>query len=219
MPNTSPDNIYYPDTSAAHNQPAYMGTHASSVQAALDKRQRGSYVWSNATGRSNQTGMAEGAEGYQLDTKTEYKYENGAWRLATPYAEFNSASKTIAAAGNNALGAMSIDTSQSTSTTFVSGSGFNFITLNDPGIYSISCYIVASSGLSTGSYGLMTKTANSTVFADQLSRSTFANDNVTMLSRPFFRSTVSGQPIYFWAAIPTTESRTFTATVSVGRLG
>lgn len=218
MPVTSPDNIFYPDTSAAQNQAAYMATHSSSVQSALSARQRYTYVWANDSARNSQLGMTTGSTGYQLDTKTEYKYENGFWRLATPYAEFMSANKTITSDGYSTLGDITINSGLSTSTTFATSSA-NVITFTDPGIYSISAFTVASVAAGSAFVMLGTSTQATTNFAFQISRGPFANDNVNMLVMPFYRTTAPGSSIYFYVAKPTTQSIAFYSTIRIGRLG
>jgi hypothetical protein len=57
---------------------------ATSVQAALDSlvnnnRQVQTYIWANAAARTAQTGMLEGAIGYQSDTDVYYSYSGTAW--------------------------------------------------------------------------------------------------------------------------------------------
>lgn len=83
MPTTSPDNIYYADSSTAMSAEAISAAVATSVQDALDSkvndtRQIQSFVWANAAARTAQTGMAEGDWGYQQDTDVTYRYTT-AW--------------------------------------------------------------------------------------------------------------------------------------------
>lgn len=143
MPTTSPDNISYPDINTVQDQPAYMGAHASSVQAALSMRQRYTYVWANDAARAAATGMTAGSLGYQLDTKTEYKYENGSWRLATAYVEYDTSNVTIPNA-TYVQPPFTLNAANSTSTTFTSYVSPGIITITDPGIYAFSWYFEMS---------------------------------------------------------------------------
>lgn len=80
MANSTPDSIYYPvGTDSVTPLHTIFANLASSVQNALNKRQRFGYVWANATARAAQTGMSAGATGYQIDTKTEYLYDGTNW--------------------------------------------------------------------------------------------------------------------------------------------
>lgn len=87
MPTTSPDNIYYADTSTSMSAEAISAAEATSVQAALNAkinntRQIQSFVWANAAARTAQTGMNEGDWGFQQDTDVTYRYANATW---SPY--------------------------------------------------------------------------------------------------------------------------------------
>jgi hypothetical protein len=137
MPSTSPDNIYYPDINAAQNQPAYMGTHATSVQTALSLRQRYSFIWANDAARLAQTGMTEGSIAYQVDSKTEYQYENGIWRLGTPHVEFTS-SASIPNASPTLAGVFSVDNTRTSAPTMATPFSNGVINVSLPGIYAIS---------------------------------------------------------------------------------
>lgn len=197
MPNTSPDNIYYPDTAAAQNQPAYMGTHAGSVQVALDKRQRGTYIWANATARTNQTGMAEGAEGYQLDTKTEYKYENGAWRLATAHAVFT-ATKQLPPDQDALVGAFTLTSNLSSSTTMVTTNGDGSLVIADPGIYAIgsTSFVNTTGGVGTAIYADL-RIGSVGAIPYYRGTATYPGSQLASVSAPNVRTTASGTQIYF----------------------
>jgi len=89
MPTTTPDNIYYADSSTAMSAETISAAEATSVQAALDglinnNRQVQTYIWANAAARTAQTGMLEGAIGYQSDTDVYYSYTGAAWVLLVP---------------------------------------------------------------------------------------------------------------------------------------
>lgn len=84
MPTTSPDGIYYADSSTAMSAEAISAAEATSVQDALtslvrDNRQIQTFVWADATARGAQAGMIAGDEGYQTDTAITYRYSGSAW--------------------------------------------------------------------------------------------------------------------------------------------
>ncbi|MGK3946137.1 hypothetical protein ABK046_48280, partial [Streptomyces caeruleatus] len=79
MPTTSPDGIYFADGATAMSAESISAAEATSVQDALDdlvhdNRQLQAYDWANSAARTAQTGMTEGAIGYQRDTDTYYTY-------------------------------------------------------------------------------------------------------------------------------------------------
>lgn len=218
MPSTSPDNIYYPDISAAQNQPGYMGTHATSVQVALSARQRYTYVWANATARNSQTGMTEGSVGYQLDTRTEYQYENGSWRLATPHIEF-----TATATATNGVvtlaGTFSIDTTVSSSTLMATAASNGVITLTDPGIYAISTLsAIAGTVPVTGrSFLDLATTSNDTGL---LIRSSInVGEDKGSISMPNLRVTGSGVTLYFKLFQTSGADRSMSTRARITRIG
>lgn len=195
MPSTSPDSIYYPDISAAQNQPGYMGTHATSVQVALSARQRYTYVWANATARTAQAGMTEGSVGYQLDTKTEYKYENGVWRLATPHAEFTS-TRAVPPTTLTQLGNFSLDAAASTATNIATPGGDGIIVLANAGLYAVST-LTQFNGPSAQNRSFI-DLANSADDSLLLIRSSINNsEDKGSISLPNLNSRAAGTPLYF----------------------
>lgn len=114
-----------------------MAVHASSVQTALSKRQRFSYVWANDAARTAQTGMTEGSTAYQIDTKTEYQYENGVWRLATPHVEMT-ASASVPVASPTLAGTFTIDNARTSAPTMATPFSNGVINVSLPGIYAVS---------------------------------------------------------------------------------
>lgn len=80
MATTTPDSIYYPlGTDAVAPLNTVFAAQATSVQAALNTRQRKSYRWTNTAARTAQVGMVAGDTGYQVDTKAEYLYDGTSW--------------------------------------------------------------------------------------------------------------------------------------------
>lgn len=213
MPNTSPDNINYPDTSFAQNQPAYMATHASSVQAAFDKRQRYSYYWANATARTSQTGMTEGSLGYQVDTKTDYQYDNGAWRLSVEHAEFN-ATMTVNGATVTTLGAFSYISANTTSTSFVTPAGSGLLSIANPGLYAVSSYTYIQAAATARSFVELFPQGGPNL--QRVSIPT--GEDAGSLSLPNLRVTSAGQNYLFNVYQQSGATRTVTSTVRITRI-
>jgi hypothetical protein len=89
VPTTSPDGIYYPDAATSAAFEAALAQLAGSVQDAFDSsredRQLQTFDWANSSERASQTGMTEGAIGYQRDTDVYYTYTGTIWApLITP---------------------------------------------------------------------------------------------------------------------------------------
>lgn len=78
---TSPDNIAKWTLQDPGSFVQASQTQGDSVQAALAKRQRFTYVWANDSERTSQTGMVEGSLGYQIDTQVDWIYRNSNWRV------------------------------------------------------------------------------------------------------------------------------------------
>lgn len=224
MPTTLPDNIYYPDISAAQNQPAYTGTLASSVQTALNARQRYTYVWTNAAALNAQTGMTEGSIGYRLDTKTEYQYENGAWRVATPHEEYMAANRTTPTTTLTSAGNMAVQAGDSTSLLVGTPTGLNGgITITDPGIYAISTLSSVTNPSSGGSVAVNGRSFLDVAFttgADSLYRSSInAGEDKGSIAVPNLRLPGAGTPIYFkhYLTVPITVN--VSTLVRITRIG
>lgn len=134
---TSPDGIALWTNSDPVSLVQESQTQGATIQAALNKRERYDFVWAISSERTSQTGMVQGNRGYQIDTKSEYIYDNSAWRLNTPHAEFT-ASKSIPTASQVGIGTLSIDSPASTSSTFVTAIADGQIRIVEPGIYGIT---------------------------------------------------------------------------------
>lgn len=81
MPVTSPDSIYYADTSTTDSVVAISAAEATSVQAALvARRAQVNFKWANAAARTAATGMSINDLGYQVDTNITYRYDGSAWK-------------------------------------------------------------------------------------------------------------------------------------------
>lgn len=192
---TSPDNI----AAWTNQDPASIvqesQTQAASIQAALAKRQRYDYVWPTSAERTAQTGMTQGSRGYQVDTKTEYLYDNSNWRLAVSYGEWSRVSGfSVPNASETTLTGLSIDTGLSTDTTFVTvNSGTGVITLVNPGVYAMSLTIGSLSSLGSTNYGAIRP--DNTGSLPPISLSGFTA-GATTVSVPFYRTASSNVTLY-----------------------
>lgn len=83
MPTTTPDAIYFADSSTSMSAEAISAAEATSVQNAFDAfrefRQIQTFVWADSGARGSQAGMSEGDMGYQLDTDMYYYYSGSVW--------------------------------------------------------------------------------------------------------------------------------------------
>lgn len=84
MPTTTPDGIYFADSSTSMSAEAISAAEATSVQDAFtafrEFRQIQTFVWADAAERALQAGMSEGDMGYQSDTKIYYLYNGASWK-------------------------------------------------------------------------------------------------------------------------------------------
>lgn len=215
MPNTTPDNIFYSDTTTPLSLNTISSAEATSVQEALNKRQRYEFVWANAAARTAQTGMVAGSTGYQLDTKSEYVYDAGSWRLQLSYAEYLQSGTTsvLGATFTNFTG-LTLNGPLSSDSTFTAVSGGNIV-IAQPGIYSMSMYCTMT-GPGTGAFMEFTADAARTqVLA--IGGFILGGGNVAV---PFYRTTVPNQTIYLWVFQNTGATQTVSAgALRIGRLG
>jgi hypothetical protein len=194
MPTTSPDNIYMQDPLLPFDPVSHSILQAVSVQNALNLRERFSFVWANQAEREAQQYMITGSTGYQLDTKSEYKYEGNTWRLATPHMEFYS-SVAIANSAVYNLGTFTVDTTASTSSTMAAPGGNGIILISDPGIYAVGTVTKMLSSAATGRTFLdLTKVS---LGADQQRVSLTVGEDTGSISKPNVRITVANSPLYF----------------------
>lgn len=136
---TSPDAIAMWDNGDPTSIVQESQTQGASIQAALSKRERFDFVWANSSERTGQTGMVQGSRGYQVDTKSEYIYDNSAWRLALSHAEFT-ASVSIPNASGSLCGVFTLDPTTTTNSTFVVPGTTGVLIVADPGIYAVSTH-------------------------------------------------------------------------------
>lgn len=135
---TTPDNIVVWTTADPTSVVAESQTQATSIQAAFDKRQRYDFVWDDSADRTAQTGMVQGSRGYQIDTATEYMYDNSNWRLFTPHIEFTASKGSFANGVVTLVGNFSLDNTPTTDANLAVPGGDGIITIARPGLYAVS---------------------------------------------------------------------------------
>lgn len=214
MPTTSPDNVYFTSGTQPESSENESSIQASSIQAALSVRQRKSFIWANDADRGTSSGMSQGDEGYQLDTKQRWEFDNGAWRLSLPYAEFSQGNKAVPANTYTAWDGLTINSSASTSTDFAIASSAG-ITLVNPGIYSIWIRGNAS-GWAQNNASFVNLTLDAAHASSEAIGNAAAGN--ALVSVPFLRTTAPNTILYFWVqsavALPA-----FFGTIRIGRVG
>jgi len=220
MATTSPDSVYFLTGTQPQSLENYSATLASSVQGALALRERYSFVWADATEQGSQTGMVTGSTGYRTDIKTEYIYENSAWRLKTPHAEFTS---TITANDGvwTSLGGLNMDSGLSTSTVFATSLGNNGgLVITDPGIYSISTFTTANGATANVTTVQMSSALNPNTTSARIIRGPFVNgDDTASIGLPNLRVASSGYTVYFNILNNTGASRQMVNRIRITRIG
>lgn len=211
MGTTSPDSIYFPDTSTPWATTSDFSVLASSVQTALNARQRYEYVWATATQRTAQAGMRVGDTGFQLDTKSEYIYDTGGWRLRFSYVEYSGSGSVTNV--TYVAPVLSVNSGNSTDTTFTSNPSAGVITFAQPGIYSIAG--ICSTGGAVGTTNFLyftTDVGHSNAVAISPFTALVANTNA-----PFFRTTAANTNLYIWLYQSSGSTQTMATTIRIGR--
>lgn len=217
MPTTSPDNIFYEDTTTTYGDATNQALQSQSVQSALDKREGYNFVWAIAADRTAQTGMVQGSTGYQIDTQSLYVFDAGSWRLQLSYADFSSPLTNTANGSYVATGTYTINTGTSSDTNFVTASG-NLLTLVRPGIYSLSVFAATAGAGLTGQSNVMVCEGPAASLATQLTRGYFDGGLAAMAALPFYRSTAANQVLSVWIFDDGAATQVRT-TARIGRLG
>ena len=216
---TSPDNIPMWQLSDAASLTQESQTQGAAIQAAFNKRMRSTYVWPTSAERTAQTGMVQGSLGYQVDTRSEYKYNGSAWALALPYAQINGGSTVSPDSAFTAAASLTIDTSSSTDTTFVSASS-NQVILVNPGVYSMTFVgrDVNSLGASGISQAMISTNSSASVAADRVAVGYF-NGTILATAPLIYNTTSSNVSLYFFFYNQAGASRTFNSLIRLARLG
>lgn len=160
-----------------------------SIETAFGKRERFDFVWANSAERTGQTGMVQGSRGYQIDTKTEYLYDNSNWRLATSYSEWNHGPQVVGTGVEAQATALTINNTLSTDTAFITTTGAGIINFVNPGIYAVSWTITLNAG-APGTQGYAS-VAYGPAGANIISLAAFALTGGVTVSIPFLRTTAS----------------------------
>jgi len=158
--------------------------------------------------------MRQGDDGYQLDTKTQWEYDNGSWRLALPYAEFTQSSMSVSANTYTAWNGVTINSAASTATDMAVATTGGFI-LTNPGIYSLLIQ-GGSSGWAANNSNFLNMTLDSAHTSSLVIG--MAGAGVAQAAMPFYRATAANTKIYCWVNSATALSG-FTGIVKVGRVG
>lgn len=216
---TSPDNIAKWTNSDPASIVQASQSQGDSVQNALSKRERYDFVWANASERTAQTGMVQGSRGYQVDTRSEYIFDNSNWRLAVPYAEYNNSGLTITSGVYSAFTNWTQNTTTTTDTAFTSVST-NVLTLVNPGVYA---FTITTDG-SPNSSGFVDFTMD--VAHNQIISLSAFTSGVSTCVVPFYRATASNTLIYMWVIQTSGSNGTISSTATnptvrlrVGRFG
>lgn len=221
---TTPDKLpWWGPLEPAADLDAKLKDLALATQAALAMRQQGTYVWVDQSAREAQAGMKQGDDGYQLDTKTPYRFDGGEWRLATPHIEFNATKGAVSNSTLYTLGAFALDEPQSTSKTIATAGAEGVINITDPGLYAISTVTQLRAGTNpavpTAAVGrTFLDMAYSTGVADIQRVSINVGEDRGSMAAPNVRVTAPNQPIWFQAYRTVTGSEVGGATLTRVRI-
>lgn len=219
---TSPDNIAKWTIADAASLVQASQAQGDSTQYALDNRQRYDYVWPTSAERTAQLGMVQGSRGYQVNTKSEYIYDNSNWRLSISYIEYTGTSSmtSVTWCSPNTLAVNNTNTTDSSMASITLGgttSNPTFVTLVNPGVYSLSWTSVI-----TGNVGAIAQFSPSSSTSVPLSIvnsvTNNTNTNFTVII-PFLRTTASNTPVYLWMFQNVAGTPSQTGTVRIGRFG
>lgn len=216
MPTTSPDDIWYASRNDFYSAEAISANEASSVQAALSKRERFDFTWATGLEQQNQTGATQGSRGYRTDTRTEYIFDQGAWRLFTPYAELTFSGTSVPNNTYTRCGSLSFKGSTTTSTNFVSAHD-GYIIFAQPGIYSVqSRWDVDSGSITMANNSFTTFTTTSSTNPAIVIAPFVGNISIATLS--YHVTTNPGERMYFWCNQNSGSTRSLSGWVRVGRM-
>jgi hypothetical protein len=151
IPLDNGESIYIHDGTETADAVAISLAEGNSLAALMRNRERFDYTWADSAARTAQTGMVAGSRGYQIDTRSEYIYDNSAWRLALGYAEFTGI--TGAGVPDGAFygtNTYTLDAPNTTDATMVTFPGSDMIRFVNPGIYSFESVFQIRNGSDTG---------------------------------------------------------------------
>ncbi|MGG7466035.1 hypothetical protein [Plantibacter sp. YIM 135347] len=169
---------------------------AKATQAAFDQREQHTFVWVDEAARNLEKGMVQGDVGYQLDTKTPYRFDGGIWRLATPHMEFTASKSNFQNATITQIGLFALDAANSTSANLAKPGTDGIIRIADPGLYNISSLTRIIPGSASGRTFLdLATTLNDVGLLQRISIS--AGEDTGSISLPNLRVTAPDLPLYF----------------------
>lgn len=219
----SGETIFYADSVTPYSAATISSSEASSLAALMGNRERYSYEWANAGARGAEVGMRQGSLGYQVDTRTEYIYDSGAWRPSFAYYEGNATSAVTPTGQDRGAGSASgltIDSSASTDQTFIT-TNTSTIRFTRTGIYSIN---MASK--ETGNNACTGQTqiviSESPLFSSvpaRLANGMFSGALMASATVPFYPVYAPGSQLYIHFYNDSGANRTIASKVSIGRLG
>lgn len=186
------ESVYVHDGTAAADPVAISAAEGSSVANLFKKRERFDFTWANAAERGSQTGMVSFSRGIQEDTKTEYVYDGGQWRLASPYIELSAGNQSFGAGNYLAQTGWSVDATRSTDTALVTVSGGVF-TFVRAGIYMISC----TTNFDVFNASTLQVLTDDAAHLNFISISGYVG-GVSTLTTPY-RISADSTPLYLWA--------------------
>lgn len=140
IPLDNGESVYIHDGTGSADPVAISAAEGSSIANLMKNRERFDYTWADTTERTAQTGMVQGSRGYQEDTKTEYIYDNSAWRLSLPYAEYTTTVSNVPDGIAVLLGTYVIDSAQSTDSSMLIMPSTGIIRFVNAGIYSVQSH-------------------------------------------------------------------------------
>jgi hypothetical protein len=206
------ESVYIHDGTGSADPVAISAAEGSSVANLMKNRERFDYTWADSSERTAQTGMLQGSRGYQEDSKTEYVYDNSAWRLATPYIELTASSQSVGAGVYVAQTGWTVDSSRSTDSTFVTVSG-NAFTIVKSGIYIIS----ATSQISPIGASAWTNWTTDTPATATIAISDFVG-GISTVTLPY-RTSADNTILYLWAYNSSASTLAAGRVVRITRLG
>jgi hypothetical protein len=144
------ESVYIHDSTGSADPVAISAAEGSSLANLMKNRERFDYTWADQSERAAQLGMVQGSRGYQEDIKSEYLFDNGAWRLALPYIEFTASNINVPDTTFYGAGVLSVDSASSTDTTMVTSPSTDVLRFVNPGIYSVQSHWQLRNSSDTG---------------------------------------------------------------------
>lgn len=204
------ESVYEHTGVGAADPMAAVNALASSVANLMKNRERFDFTWANVGEQNATSTMVQGSRGLREDIKTEMLFDNGQWRLATPYIEFSGGSKSIPSVYTS-LDGWSVDNTRSTDTTMVTVSG-NVFTIVRAGLYSLDAF----GGFSASSSDQFITWTTDVAHVNFVGIGSPVS-SVCQASRAAYRITADNTPLYLWGYSNSSVNITARA-VSITRL-